>query len=127
MLHPALLLEAFGVSGVSLDGLRLSAGFTLGDSQGVLGGGGQSRLDGGDHRTQPHDVAVPPITGQSDLIVVAGDDRVGPPRRRPPRQFSLTGVQAGSTRLLAALGIQSPDRPVGSVTLRRGRTVATSP
>jgi hypothetical protein len=107
MLHPALLLEAFGLSGVPLDGLRLSAGFTLGDSQGVIGGGGQTRLDGGDRRTQPHNVAILPITGRSDLIVVTGDDRVGPPRRRLPRQPSLTGVHTGSTRLPAAFGIQS--------------------
>lgn len=107
VLDPPLLLEAFALSGVSLDGLRLSAGFTLGDSQGVIGGGGQTRLDGRDRRTQTHNVAILPITGQSDLIIVTGNDRAGPPRRRPPGQLFLTGVQPGSTRLPAALGIQS--------------------
>jgi hypothetical protein len=107
MLHPPLLLEAFGLSGVPLGRLRLSAALTLGDSQGVIGRGGQTRLDGGDRRTQTHNVAILRITRQSDLIIVTGDDRAGPPRRRLPRQLSLTGIQTGSTRLPATLDIQS--------------------
>ncbi|MCU1700937.1 MAG: hypothetical protein JWR34_7000 [Mycobacterium sp.] len=126
VLDAALLLEAFGLSGVSLDGLRLSAGFALGDSQGVIGWGGQTRLDGGDHRTQPHNVAVLPITGQSDLIIVAGDDRVGPAPTTAPsilsfgRSHRFDGPAGGRLHPI-------PNRPAGSVTPRRGRNVATGP
>jgi hypothetical protein len=79
-LQPALLLKPFWLGRIAFRQLGLSARPALLRAQGVGGGLGQSLLDGGDRRAQPDEVAVLVVAGQPVLVVVAGDDRIGPPR-----------------------------------------------
>ena len=125
VLQPPLLGEPFGLAGIALRLLGFSAGFALRGRQRVGGGGGQAFLDGGDRRPQPDDVAVLGIPGQAALVVVAGDDRVGPPRRGLPGQGFLAGVELIPAHLAAFIATQ---RRIGLFPLRgRGQIGATQP
>lgn len=80
MLDPAQFLEAFALGGITFRCFGAAASFAFEHGQSITGGFGQPCLDGGDRRPQPGNVAVLGIASQPVLIIVAGDDRVGPPR-----------------------------------------------
>ncbi|MCW2563290.1 MAG: putative outer membrane protein, partial [Mycobacterium sp.] len=80
--------------------------FALPDGERVGGGGGEAFLDGGDRGAQTHQVAVLGIAGQPVLVIVGGDDRVGPPGARLGGQRGLAGVEPHPARLAPGVGVQ---------------------
>jgi hypothetical protein len=98
-LQPTLLLKPFGLGRISLRQLGLSARPTFLSGEGVVGGCRQSLLEGGDRRAQPDEVAVLGAAGQPVLGVIAGDDRIGPPRTGLRGQRLLAHVEPIPTRL----------------------------
>jgi hypothetical protein len=125
MLHPPLLLIAFGLSGIALHRLGLSAGFPVAHRQHVHSGSGQALLDGGDRRFQPNEVPVLGVTRQPALVIVARNDRVGPPRRGLCGQRLLTGIQPVAAYLSTIIRSQSRIHRVAGATSLRGRRGVT--
>src|ERR1700720_1498244 len=82
-LQAALFLKSLGLCRITLRQLGLAARPTLLRGEGVVGRRLGSLFDGGDTRAQPDDVSVLTIASQTILGVIAGDDRVGPPRTGP--------------------------------------------
>jgi hypothetical protein len=107
MLQPTLLGEPFRLGRISLRRLRTAPCLALRDGQDVPGGSGQAFLDDGDRGTQTRQMAVLGIAGQSVLVIVASDDRVGPPSARLGGQRRFTRVEPGPAHLPPGIGVQS--------------------
>jgi hypothetical protein len=99
-------LEPFGLGRVALRQPGLLSFLALLGGQGVGGGLGQPLLDGGDRGFQADDVTVLRVAREPILGVVAGDDRIGPPRTRLRRQRLLAGVEPVPPGLAPGLIVQ---------------------
>ncbi|HXA13271.1 MAG TPA: hypothetical protein VNW93_13995 [Mycobacterium sp.] len=92
MLESLLFGEPFSLCGIPFGRCRRSARVAFTSGEHVGRGCGKPLLKGGDRRPQPDKAAVAAVAGQSVLVVVARDDRIGPPRRGLRGQCLLTGI-----------------------------------
>jgi hypothetical protein len=99
-------VEPFGLAGITLRGFGFSAGFALAHRQSVHRGGGQPLLKRADRGPQPDHVAVLSVSGQPVLVVIARDDRIGPPRRGLRSQRFLARVEPVAAHLAALFSVQ---------------------